>query len=134
MTLEERMRAALWGLFWLSNGATMKIDANRVSQSKDRPGFPAGDGYPLVDEYALRWSGARTWKDKREVVQEAEKALQSARRQPEPADREFERGSLAWKRRIANDDRSTAEVARLYTVSRHQVAGFRSQYREDEAA
>lgn len=134
MTLAERMRVALWGMYWLSNGSTMRMDANRVTQSKDRPGFPAGDGFPLVDEFAVRWRGARTWNAKRDVVQEAEKALQSARRQPEPEDREFERGSLAWKRRIANDDRGTAEVARLYTVSRHQVCGFRSQYREDEAA
>ena len=132
--LQARLFTALRGLYLLSNGATAKIDANRVNGSKERPLFPAGDGRPVHEEYARRWAGARTERDRVDCVEDAERELASWRRQSEPQDREFERGSLAWKRRIANEKRGTAEVARLYSVSRHQVAGFRSRYREDEAA
>jgi len=126
--LEERMRATLWQMLWLSNGATMRMDANRVSQSKDRPGFPAGDGYPLVDEYALRWARSRTWKAKREVVQEAEKALERARRAPESENPEF--GSFQWRRMVAASGLSLADEARKWHCSRSYIAKVRAQFAE----
>lgn len=131
MNLEQRMRAALWGLYWISNAPASKLDANPVTHSKDPSRAPTGEGFPLVDEFALRWQGAHSARSKAEVVKAAEEALERALRAPEPpAGVEPERGSWAWKKRIAEDQRPSREVARVFSVSHVTVCDYRRRYRD----
>lgn len=124
-----RFRDALRGLYLVSQGTTQNFNV-RVTGTKEHHG-PAGEGFPAYDHFVwrLRREGLTD-----ELVAEAEETLANWKRQPELVDREYERFSLAWKRRVANDDRDIAEVCRLYSVSRWQVYGLRSQYRNDSVA
>jgi len=129
--LQARLFTALRGLYLLSNGATAKIDANRVNGSKERPLFPAGDGRPVHEEYAVRWARAFSDAGRLEVVIAAEEELERWRVAPDPPQGvEPERGSWAWKKRIAEDNRPSREVARVYSVSHVTVCDYRRRYRD----
>lgn len=131
MTLEARLRRALIGLYWVSHGPTAKIDANRVSGSKDRAVLPAGDGFPVYDEYRVRWERAVSERARLEVVEAAEEELERWLVAPDPPSGvEPERGSWAWKKRVANDPRPVAEVSRVFSVSRVTVYEYIRRYRD----
>jgi len=121
-----RFKDALRGLFLVSQGTTQNFAA-RTTGTKEHHG-PSGEAWPDYDRFADRFAKEGL---SRELVEEAEEALANWKRQPEPKDREFARGTLAWKRRVANDDGDIADICRIYSLSRWQVYGIRSRYRDD---
>lgn len=131
MTLEQRMIEALKGLYLLSSAPASKLDANPVKHSKSPSRPPSGEGFPLVDEFALRWRRAHREDSKRDCVEAAEEALDRARWAPDPPKGvEPERGSFAWKKQIAEDERPSREVARIFSVSHVTVCDYRRRYRD----
>lgn len=119
----SRLRDALRGLYLVSQGTTQNFEA-RITGTKDHAG-PAGDSKPEYDRYVERY---RREGLSLELVEEAEETLANWKRQPEPTGREYERDTLAWKRRIATDERPASEVARVNWVSRQTVYNYRKLY------
>lgn len=127
--LEARLLAACRRMFLCSQASAMNLDAIRVTGTKEF-GRPSGEGKPEWEMFQMSYARAKLRSEREQVVISAEQFASAWKRQSEPTDREHERGSLAWKRAIANDERPASEVARLFSVSRQQVAGLIAQYRE----
>lgn len=132
VTLEQRLWNALTVMQLLSNGTTQRFDGDRVTGSKDRPLLPAGERRPEFLEFQARFARARSYSSRLAIVEEAERVLDEWRKR-KPMDNP-ERGSYWWKKEIANSDRTGAELARLYGISRQTVQAYRRKYRDCEAA
>lgn len=131
--LEREIRQLLLDLEMVSHGKTMGFEG-RTSGSKDPSPVLYGDPDLPHLEYAARWDRARTESARAVLVEEARTELGRLRRTPPPQKTLLEPGSLAWKRDIANDRKTTvAELARLNGISRVTVYEYRRLYREDAA-
>jgi hypothetical protein len=131
--MEREMRKTLAELELISHGRVPHIEG-RVTGSKDHSPIMRVDEEAYPHEFWRgEWNAATTDQERREALEGAWRALEGLRRQPQPPDELLERGTLAWKRRIANDNRtSVAELARLHGISRRTVYTYRRKFREPE--
>jgi hypothetical protein len=105
-----------------------------------RPGEPTGlrmmedyqVGYALKSpEYFQREIGrARTEKRLRELLSEAQAALEAWQRTPIPAGQDPEYGSPQWKRWIAESSLDGGTLARRFNITRQYVHQIRRGYRD----
>lgn len=121
-------RAVLVQMHLVSYGTTSRLDGDLVKQSAERGLWPAGESDAMFDEFERRWNHASHPEAKRRVLEEARERLQNYRRAKTPV--VVEPHTIAWRREIANSDKSGAELARLYGVSRQTVQTYRRNYRE----
>lgn len=132
--LEAGMRQLLLDLEMVSHGRTMSLDG-RVAGSTDPSPVLFSDGTPPHEEFRARWRAAKSDERRVEVVKAAREELKRLRRTPPPQQPLLERGSLAWKRDIANDrETSDKDLVRIHSISRQTLWRYRRDYREKVAA
>lgn len=129
--LHARLKAACFSMVLCSQGSTQNLQG-RITGTKEF-GRPSGEGRPEWEKFTLDFARCKTRAERELVVLEAEAYLSAWKRQSEPEDREYERGSLAWKRMVANHPGPASEVHRLFGVGSKMWAGLISQYREQTA-
>ena len=100
---------------------------------------PPGPGHRAIDDYEpaflplrRRLHHATTDHELRRIIADAQQELRHATMTAAPAIPE--KGTIAWRRAIANDDRPPGVVAHTYDCSRQHVHRLRDQYRDDQAA
>jgi hypothetical protein len=74
-------------------------------------------------------SDARAESIRDEILTDARRALRDWRKTPTVPGRDPDHGSLQWKIRVANDDRSSRIVAGVNGISHVTVLRYREQYR-----
>jgi hypothetical protein len=108
-----------------ADGARRERQGSRILRLDAEP-------YPHERLRAL-WEQATSLDAWEEVMAEARETLHNLRKSP-PAPKAYrERGSVAWKRMIANDtETSVAALARRHGISRPTVYAYRRRYLTDE--
>ena len=115
----------------LSYGSTQAFDKSGGRVKATGGNRPPGDSSPAHELYRVLYARCSSAAERENVIVAARVELESftlgkASVEPEP-------GSLHWKRRIANDDRSLVDVLRVYGISRASYFRYRRDYRKDAA-
>jgi hypothetical protein len=131
---DTAMRKILGPMEMLAHGGTQKWNSDR---NRSKPGsrllIPEDERDIPHVYFAKRYENAPTDTARQAVIDAAQKALNSWRQQAQPENPEW--GPYGWKLLVANDPRSVAEIARLYSASRGTIHELRKRFRlEDEAA
>ena len=143
MTVQGELRQVLAELELVSQVSAVDLDptARDTSQSigGNRPsgGINRKDDrepdYPQKSVEHFRWraAGARSEYQLALILKDARVALEAAKRQPEPGNIEPERGTLAWRRMIANSPDTARELGRRFELSQRTVHRYREMYAEN---
>lgn len=148
-TLYHEARRLIAELELVSHGATRNYesDGRGATETADPRGSTGHrplrrdelQGHYEVDDYEpaflplrRRLRAATTDDELRDIIDIARRELELAKRTAAPA--RPEKGTIAWRRQVANDQRGATEVARLHGISRQYVYELRAKYREDHLA
>jgi hypothetical protein len=126
MTLEQRLWNALNAMQLLSNGATTRLDTDRVHGSRNPGLYPAGEQKCEFLIFQRRFAQAHSYQSKLEIVEEAERDLAQWTHSRPPKDPEH--GSYFWKVMLATSKDSVTDLARRHSVSRQMIYVYRRRY------
>lgn len=138
--LEARMRDLLAKASVIPEAPAATLDSEKTTGSKAGSAILAMRDTSLHDQFAKAFRNCQTDGDRVRAIEWAEKALEGARRPPQPEKGMAEPGSLAWKREIAaavdaaKSGSEVKEIARRFSISRATAYNYRRQYGQSEAA
>lgn len=131
--LIREFQTYLSGLELVSHGTTTRPFEDGPRRDGHDSQLPRLDAEPYPHErLRLLWEQATSLDVWEEVVAEARETLHNLRKSP-PAPKAYrERGSVAWKRMIANDTcTSAAELARRHGITRQTIYAYRRRFRQE---
>lgn len=131
--LERQFHAYLVALELVSQGSTARVfeDGPRRTRHGSRILRCDVEPYPHERLRAL-WTEATSLEGLEDLVAEARETLHNLRKSP-PAPKPYrERGTIAWKRMIANDTCTpVAELASRHGISRKTIYAYRRRFRQE---
>lgn len=129
--LEHRARQLLARASVIPEASAAQLDSSKIKHGKPGDTPPKIAGESTYDELARI---LKHWPITTDKIHKAETALRAVTNSPPPPVNVNDRGTIHWKRRIANDKRGATQAAAFYGVSRQTVYDYRDKYRDEEAA
>lgn len=106
----------------MAQASAVSFDSHVKGGDRDHSPPPAGEE---LRELERRWASCKTDADRKAVALDAKATVQAFKdRKPRAMPRTAE-----WEQEIADDDRPSREVARVYGISHMQVIRYRRKWR-----
>jgi len=124
----------------IPEASAASIDSEKTSSGKAGSVILSMRDTSLHDQFARVFRRCETDGDCEWAVEWAEKALEGARRPPQPEKGMAEPGSLPWKREIAaavdaaKSGSEVKDIARRFSISRATAYRYAAQHVEEDAA
>lgn len=122
--LNQMMRQVLQELELISQVRAARM-GSETARLKSEGSKPSGQAVRMAESFQERYAGCNNNWDRLMVIRAAQRARKGAGRAQEAQ----RRGTKSWKRAIANDTRTSAEVANERGISAGHVRKLRGRHR-----